>query len=349
METSNEELIKEWRKIDPFLEDLDGFESFCEIRVTDGAYPLNEEDVFLTVEPIRREWSLDRFPRGPINCIQYNMRNCIPRESTDDYWERNDKAAGALRELVASYTGKDTLRLPLHLSESRLHWIKETFGITLTRQDYEDAWKLFQHKEWFDESGYYIRGWLAVAETLGIGREARKLLETTSYPHKDSPQVKEEGLCEHMKICPIYHYREWLRVMPIEIPDDVFNYNLFQSNCCYYIRRIEEEWFKQGRKEDVLGVINDPSLSFKVKWKMRKMVRDYVKFPRCKSCGEISYHPHRFPSLELCWRCQKLVYKAYRTKVNPLAGEYQFPPKDMEKDLRERLIEGDPIFDDITD
>ena len=344
---SNQQLIDEWRKHDPFLLDLDEFERFCEIRLSGTLYPLDPEDIFLTVEPIRREWSLDRFPGGPINCIEYNLRDCIPRESADDYWERNDKASWAVRELVASYTGKDALRLPLHLNESALQLIKDTFGITLTKQDYEEAWKLFEHKEWFDESGYYVRGWLAVAEALGIGRASAKLLETTPYPHRDKPQVKEEGLCEHMKICPIYHYREWLRVMPIDIPDDVFNYNLFQSNCRYYIRKIEDEWFKQGRKEEVLKVVNDPNLSFKVKWKIRKMIRDYLKFPRCKNCGEISYHPGRF-QVELCWRCQQLVDKAYRTRVNPLAGDYGFLPEHVEQELRQKLVEGDPIFDGVT-
>jgi len=284
---SNEQLIDEWKKHDPLLLDLNGFQQFCEIRVAGGAYPLNEEDIFLTVETIRREWSLNRFPSGAANCFEYSiLHDCIPQENADTYWERNNKAAITVIKVVADWRGhdpevdwkpKDGLGIPFHLNDCSRHleWIKETFGLSLTKQDFEDAWKLFEHKEWFDESGYYIRGWLAVAEALGIGEAAKKALETTPYPHADNPQVKEENLCEQMKICPIYHYREYLKVMPIDIPDDVFNYDLFQSNCSYYVRNVTEEMFKQGEKEKILEKINSPTLSFKVKWKIRKMITDY--------------------------------------------------------------------------
>jgi len=377
METSNEELIREWRKIDPLLEDLEGFERFCEIRVAGGAYPLNEEDIFLTVETVRREWSLDRFPSGAVNCIEYSMlHDCIPRENADKYWERNDKAAVAVIKVVADWLGhdpkvdwkpKDGLGMPLHLNDcsGHLEWIKETFGLSLTKRDFEDAWKLFEHKEWFDESGYYIRGWLAVAEALGIGQAARKALETTPYPHADNPQVKEENLCEHMKVCPIHYYREYLKVMSIDIPDDVFNYDLFQSNLSYYVHDITKEVFKQGEKEKILEKINSPRLGFKVKWKIRKMIKDYMRFPRCRvpGCGAISYHPfeNQLEEFPLCWNHQQIIYKVWRTKIRTKElrktskkahvweeWEYSIPPRDVETELRIKLINGDELFDGVT-
>jgi len=283
METSNEELIREWRKIDPLLEDVQGFKRFCDIRVAGGAYPLNEEDLFLTVEPPRVKYT----PRTW--CGEYGI-DCIPRENADAYWQRNYKSAKAVRDLVADFYGNENSKKfdneyladyspqnwPLHINDGARHleWIKGTFRLSLTQKDFKDAWKLFEHKEWFDESGYYIRGWLAVAEALGIGEAARKALETTPYPHADSPQ--EEHLCENIKVCPIYHYREYLKVMPIEdIPDDVFNYDLFQSNCSYYVRNVTVQMFKQDEKEKILEKINSPTVRFKVKWKIRKMIMDY--------------------------------------------------------------------------
>ena len=369
MELSNEELIEEWKKHDPLLEDLEGFQRFCDIKVAGGDYPLNQEDLFLTVKPPRREWQDN--PSGGCAFVH----DCVPRETSDDYWKRNNEAAKAVMNSVADWLGhdpkvdwkpKDDLGIPLHLNDSSRHhgWVKDVFGVSLTRKDYEEAWMLFEHKSWFDDRGYYIRGWLAVAEALGMGEAARKVLETTPYPHADSPQVKPEDLCSHMETCPIYQYREYLKVTPIEIPEDLLTYHLFQSNCIYYTHTVTEKMFKEGEKDKILEEVNSPRLSFKVKWKIRNMIRRYMQLPRCRvlGCNAISYHVFRdeVDEVPLCWEHQQLIYQVWRTKMKPKGlrksskkkgqlfeeWEHSIPPKDVERELRIRLVEGDPIFDD---
>lgn len=153
-----------------------------------------------------------------------------------------------------------------------------------------------------------------------------------------------------MDICPVYHYREWLRLTPIEIPDLVFRYRTFQSNVSYYIHDVTEAMFKEGKKKEITEKINKPNRDFKVKWKIRKMIHDYMQKPLCKKCGEIAYdRKGEWEGLELCWPHQLLIIKTYETKINPLKTEGQYGiPEQIERSLRQKLIEGDPLFDDVT-
>lgn len=344
--------MAEWKKHDPLLRNLEGFQTFCEIKVQGGDYPLVPEDIFLSVEPARHEWAMDKRIMERVCGQNIYSKTCTPKEGHEDYWERNNTACQVVQEVIAGHLGVDTIGWITHLNDSKRHrnWIKETFGVKLTKEDYEQAWLLFEHKEWFRNDGYFIEGWLAVAEALGLGQMARHVLKDTSFPHSNKVNIKPEDLCAQMDICPIYRYRFWLEVTSIIIPELLFRYRTFQSNISYYIHDITMEMFKEGKKKQIEKRINDSNVDFRLKWRIRQMIRDYLLKPRCKKCGEIAYDREgEWEGLELCWHHILIMQKGYTTKINPLTGPDALTiPHGIVAELRRKLIEGDALFDDIT-
>ena len=354
-QTQPSSLIEEWQKRDPFLLDLESFQQFCDVRNAGGLYPLNVEDIFYTIEPIRREVH---------GCANEMRGNCMPQETNEAYWERNRIAAETIKAVIALVAKKSSDDWPEHLGTRHLDWVEAEFGVAITEDDFKDAWELWERKYWFSgENGYYVQGWLALADALNIGAKARELLEMTPFPHADSPKVDNDSICHKVNVCPIYQFREWLKTTHIEdIPDLVFRYTTFRSNVTYHIHDLEGK----DSKQKYLERINDPSIDFRVKWNILRMIKDYQTLPPCKKCGELSYTSWKIDSslhekemeewegLELCWNCQLKVQKAYETKVMPLKFQnkegrhFGLLPPNAERELRRKLIEGDKMFDDIT-
>lgn len=352
--TDNNELIEEWMKIDPFLMDLEGFQKFCDIKVEGNNYPMDYEDIFWTVEPIKAP-----FPGCSRELIGTAVGTCTPQESAADYWKRNNIAAETIRTVVALHTKKRDENWPLHLNDNERHlrWIEDEFGFALSEEDFNDAWKLWEHKHWFpNNDGYYVKGWMAVADALGIGSTARGVLEQTPFPHADTPDIKNEKLCSKISICPIYQYRQWLKVTEItDIPEKVFRHTTFRGNLNYYLNICPDN--NEMQKHVALERIN--STDFRTKWFVHNLIREYSSLPLCQKCGELSYWHWRtgcdsnlaerkkYEGLELCYNCIGIVETTYVTKINPLKTEYApwTIPEQEEKELRRRLIEGDVIFD----
>ena len=353
----NEALIQEWRRVDPLLLNLEGFQTFCDIRFTGNKYPLDEDDIFWTLEPIRMPFQ---------NCLRESIGQvigtCTPQEGADDYWSRNNIVAETIRAIVALHTKKREDGWPLHLNTSQRHlkFIEEEFGFALSEEDFDDAWALWEHQYWFPgHDGYYVKGWMAVADALGIGNNARDVLEKTPFPHADSPRSTEK-LCNKMSVCPIYQFREWLKMHQIEIPEKVFRHTTFRGNVNYYLNTCPTN--TPTPLADVHDRINGKDIDFRAKWHILRMIRDFSQLPLCKKCGELSYwswkqgcdfdikQKETFLGLELCYDCIHRMETAYTTKINPLKTENAMwtIPEDQEVVLRRRFIEGDPIFDDAT-
>lgn len=48
--------LNEWKKQDPLVQDLEGFQLFCDVKALGGGYPLNpEEAIFLSIGAPRRK------------------------------------------------------------------------------------------------------------------------------------------------------------------------------------------------------------------------------------------------------------------------------------------------------
>ena len=357
-EMTENDLIEEWKKADPFLLDLEGFQKFCDIRITGNKYPLDYEDVFWTIEPIKAP-----FPGCSRELIGTAVGTCTPHESSDDYWKRNNIAAATLRAVVALHTKKNDENWPLHLNDSERHlkWIEDEFGFAVEEKDFDEAWSLWEHTYWFSEDGYYVKGWMAVADALGIGSIARSVLEKTPFPHADSPDTIHEKICSKRDICPIYQYREWLKTTEIkDIPDKVFRHPTFRGNLNYYLNISPVD--NDVKKHETLERINSPRLDFRTKWHVHNQIREYSQLPLCKKCGELSYwhwrlgcdsdleEREKYTGLELCYNCIGIIEKTYTTRINPLKTENATwsIPEGEEKELRRRLIEGDVIFDGVS-
>lgn len=353
----SESLIQEWMRIDPFILDLQGFQKFCDIRYAGHKYPLNYEEIFQTVETIRAP-----FLGCARDLIGTAVGTCTPQESAEDYWKRNNIAAETIRAVVALKTKKreDSWLLHLNDSEKHLKWIESEFGFALSEKDFDDSWALWEHKCWFQgDNGYYVKGWMAVADGLGIGGQARDVLEKTPFPHADTPNIDGEKLCEKMNVCPIYQFREWLRITSIDIPGKVFRHPTFRSNLDYHLHLAPPGGVL--RRHEAIEGVNSERVDFRVKWNVHKWIREYLSFPQCKKCGEISYwswrtgcdidleERKRFEGLELCYNCIRIVEKTYTTKINPLKTENVTwaIPQEEERELRRRFIEGDVIFDGV--
>lgn len=340
------QLIEEWSRKDPFLLDLEGFQQFCDIRLAGSLYPLHEEDIFRSVEPIREEW------RECARELTPNIGTCQPQESADDYWNRNSASADAVKAVIALYTKKPEDKWPEYLARHHLKWVETEFGFALTEEDFEKAWELWEHPYWFSNDGYYVKGWLAVADGLGIGAKAREILEKTPFPHADHPKSRDT-ICSKLSVCPIYQYREYLNTVQIDVPDLVWRHTLFQSNLDY---RLHVD--RKATKQEALQIINRSETDFKIKWLILRMVKDYQTLPKCQACGELSYSSwkigcdnferdlERLKGLELCYTCCRKVDKAYETKMMPL--KFGSMPETVEIELRKKLIEGDEMFADIT-
>jgi len=353
--TENDLLVQEWRKTDPFLLDLEGFQTFCDLKVAGNNYPTHYEDIFWTVEPIKAPF---------LGCAQIligtAVGTCTPQESADDYWKRNNIAAETVRTVVALHSKKRDEKWLLHLNDSERHlrWIENEFGFALSEKDFDNAWLLWEHKYWFpNNDGYYVKGWMAIADALGIGGTARDVLEQTPFPHADTPDTKHETICSKRNVCPIYQYRQWLKVTEIaDIPEKVWRHTTFRSNLNYYLHDIGNQ------KHEALERINGPHTDFITKWLVHNMIREYSGLPLCQKCGELSYWHWRtgcdsdvaerkkYEGLELCYNCIGIIEKTYVTKINPLKPEdaWTVIPEQEERDMRRRLIEGDVIFDDVS-
>lgn len=132
------------------------------------------------------------------------------KEPADEYWKRNEQASLTVRQVIAEHVGAKCEDWIKYLNDGGRHleWIKTTFGLTLTQEDFKRAWQRFNHKSWFDRNGYYIKGWLAVAEALQLGEEARHKLGEGNYPHADryGGQIR----CMRGSDCPICANRKYL-------------------------------------------------------------------------------------------------------------------------------------------
>ena len=186
--------------------------------------------------------------------------------------ERNKKASKVVRRVIAEHLNRNYKEAEewkdyLYYSGSNFKWIEETFKVTLTQEDYEKTWKLFKHQEWFRNNGYYIRGWLAVAEALGIGEKARKILEETSYPHAD----KYEGVikCPRPEDCPICKNREYLESLgelKPEVTDNKITDEALAMNFNYYSS--QPIWVRN--------------------WLVLRAAFIVKHTPKCPKCGELN-------------------------------------------------------------
>ena len=268
-------LIEEWKQKDPFLLDLTGFQQFCDIRAAGNRFPIYPDDLFRSVEPIKKEWH---------DCLRHSIGQavgtCEPQESADDYWKRSSIASQTVKAVIALCTSKAGDDWPDYLTSRHLEWIESEFGFALAEEDFDKAWELWEHPYWFSaNNGYYIKGWLAVADGLGIGAKAREILEITPFPHADHPKSRD-SICKKRDVCPIYQYREYLKTIKIDIPDEIWKHHKFRSNLNYFLNICPVD--NEITKEEALQRINKNEdgwfNGWYVKWSVLRMMKEKEKY-----------------------------------------------------------------------
>jgi len=125
----------------------------------------------------------------------------VKGEGADAYWKRNDTCVDYLKGLILKKMTPEMLRKMTHSCGGN----NAIEGMTQQLQD--ECWSKIQHPEWFGNSSYYIKHYLALCIKLDLGDEAYKFLnEGTAFPRMPPEEVDEvEEELEPNGECDVCH------------------------------------------------------------------------------------------------------------------------------------------------
>lgn len=202
-----EEALKEWKKRDPYLEDLDGFERFLQEK--------QNKEVSNEAWKKREPYCVKKLRELVVKGVLTKEFRDIEKEPLQS-WEDFHAMAERFIIIVRGHEyGEYGLGNHLGFSIGFLERIKKIVGVDLTLKFAHELWvEKIEHPEWFADwqtaigaigysgDAYHLALWLALCTQLGVEAEALDVLNNLpeELRHKGIPEYATRNVeAQHWK------------------------------------------------------------------------------------------------------------------------------------------------------